>query len=344
MTAALPEDLVARITAMPKVELHVHLEGAQTPETVWAMAERNEVALPARSLEEWRSFYAFRDFAHFIQVYIASSRAMLTAQDFHDMTAAFHEYQARQHILYTEAFLSASLFVDRIPWPDLFAAFREGLATGRARHGVEVRLIPDIARNFPSSKRAVLDFTRAGFEEGVFIGLGLGGLETGYPAEDFTAEFREAREAGMRVVAHAGETEGAHSVRGAIEALGAERIGHGIRCLEDPELVALLRDRQVPLEVCPMSNYRTTVVAADDPHPILAMMALGLNCTVNSDDPPMFSTSLTEEYLYLASQGVPWEQLWALNRNALEVSFLGEEEKAPLRARLDAFEASLPGG
>jgi len=221
---------------------------------------------------------------------------MKTARDFYEMTVAFHEYQASQNIVYTEAFLSASLFVDSIVWDALFEAFAEGCAVGRERHGVEVRFIPDIARNFPQSKRRVLEFTLAGQKAGVFIGLGLGGLEAGYPPELFIDEFAEARANGLHVVAHAGEGAGPESIWGAVESLKAERIGHGIRCLEDPSLVAMLKERQIPIEVCPTSNYRTGVVPKGTPHPILEMIEAGLNVTVNSDDPPMFGTSLTEEY------------------------------------------------
>jgi len=242
----LTPELDAQIVAMPKVELHVHLEGAQRPEIIWTMAQRNGVTLPAATLEEWTRFYEYRDFAHFIEVYIAASRAMKTARDFYEMTVAFHEYQAAQNIVSTEAFLSASLFVDSIPWDALFEAFQEGCAVGRERHGVEVRFIPDIARNFPQSKRRVLEFTLAGQRAGVFIGLGLGGLEAGYPPELFVEEFTEARANGLHVVAHAGEGAGPESIWGAVEQLKAERIGHGIRCLEDPSLVAMLKERQIP--------------------------------------------------------------------------------------------------
>lgn len=336
---ALDPVLDARLAGMPKVELHVHVEGAQLPETIWAMAERNGVTLPAATVEEWRRFYAFRDFPHFIEVYLAASRAMVTAQDFRDMIVSLHAYQAAQNIVYTEAFLSASLFVEEIPWPELLAQVRDALAEGRERHGVEIRLIPDIARNFPDTKRRVLDFTLAGQRAGVFIGLGLGGLEAGFPPELFTDEFAEARASGLHVVAHAGEGAGAESVRGALDALGAERIGHGIRCLEDPSLVAELRERQVPLEVCPISNYRTGVVAETEPHPILRMLDEGLYVTVNSDDPPMFATSLTGEYRWLAGQGVPLDTLLDCNRRAIDASFLDAEAKARLHDRLRASEA-----
>jgi len=319
---------------MPKVELHVHLEGAQSPETIWAMARRNDVPLPARTLDEWKAFYAFRDFPHFIEVYIAASRAMVTAEDFRVMLVDFHRAQAAERILYTEAFLSASLFVEKIPWPDLLSAFRDGLAEGRERFGVQVRLIPDIARNFPQSKARVLRFTLAGQREGVFIGLGLGGLEAGYPPEGFRDEFAEARANGLHVVAHAGEGAGPASIRGALDALGAERIGHGIRCLEDPSLVAELQARQVPLEVCPISNFRTGVVAADAVHPVFSMLDAGLNVTLNSDDPPMFATSLTEELRYVVGHGVSPDRVAASMRDAAEASFLDAAGKAALLTRL----------
>jgi adenosine deaminase len=339
-TTPLASGLEARIRAMPKVEIHVHLEGAQSPDTIWRMAQHHGVVLPAKSAEEWRSFYEFTNFNHFIQVYIAASACMKTPQDFADMTEAFYGYQASQNIVYTEAFLSASLFVDKLPPRELLDALRAGSAIGREKHGVEVRFIPDIARNFAQSQHKVLDFTLAGFHEGLFLGLGLGGIEAGYPPEMFTEVFAEARRAGMHVVAHGGEAAGAASVRGAIDALHAERIGHGIRCLEDPETVALLRDRRIPIEVCPVSNYRTGVVAVGDRHPIFEMIDQGLFCTVNSDDPPMFSTSLTEEYLLLAREGMSWAELWQLNHNTLEATFLGEPEKQALRKRWAAFDAT----
>lgn len=332
----LAPDLEAAVAAMPKVELHVHVEGAQRPDTIWDMAQRNGVALPAPTREAWRAFYRYRDFAHFIQVYIAASRAIRAPRDFTDMLVAFHADQAAQGIVYTEAFLSASLYVDGFDQGAVLEAIAEGLAVGQAQSGVVVRLIPDIARQVPETQRAVLAFTLAGQKAGVFIGLGLGGLEAGYPPELFTHVFAEARRNGLRVVAHAGEGAGAESVRGAVEALGAERIGHGIRCLEDPGVVAMLRERQVPLEVCPMSNYRTGVVAAGAPHPVFAMLEAGLNVTVHSDDPPMFATTLTDEFRFLARGGVLLERLRALTVAAAAASFLPDDERARLVARVSA--------
>lgn len=324
-------DLLERLRAMPKVEIHVHLEGATDAATVWQMAARNGVSLPAKTLEEWESFYAFRDFNHFIDVYQTAGGCMRTPEDFAFMTERFLAIQAAQRIVYTEAFLSASLLVEKLPTPDLLAAFGEGLRLGQERHGVRCRFIPDIARHQPETQWRVLDFVLAGREAGIFLGLGLGGIEVGYPPELFADVFAEARKQGLHVVAHAGETDGPASIWGALQALKAERIGHGVRAVDDPTLVAHLAETQVPLEVNPYSNYRLSVTPKDQPHPIRALFDAGVRVTVNSDDPPMFSTDLNQEYALLAAQGFSWDELVRLNLNAVDVCFLPEEEKAGLR-------------
>ncbi len=336
----LPPELDRRLREMPKVELHVHLEGAMDADAVWAMAARNGTPLPAATLEAWRAFYAFRDFDHFLEVYTAAARAMRTPEDWAFMAERFCAGQAGQHVVYTEAFLSASFMLQTLPADVLLDALAEGVAAGEARHGVRVRFIPDVARHVPETQRAVLDFVSLGRERGLFLGLGLGGLEVGFPPELFRDTYDEARRRGLRVVAHAGETMGAASVRGAIEALGAERIGHGVRCLEDAAVVGLARARGVPFEVCPTSNYRLKVVPEGAPHPIRAMVDAGLVCTVNSDDPPMFGTTLVDEYRRLARQGFTWDELWQLNLNALGAAFLGDAERAGYRARFEAWRAA----
>jgi len=323
--------LLARLRAMPKVELHVHLEGATDAATVWQMAARNGVNLPADSLEEWQSYYSFRDFTHFIEIYQLAGGCMRTPEDFAFMTERFLEIQAEQNVRYTEAFLSASLLVEKLPSADLIAAFQEGLQRGEARFGTRCRFIPDIARHQPETQWRVLDFVLQGREAGIFLGLGLGGIEVGYPPELFVDVFAEARRQGLHVVAHAGETDGPASIWGALRSLRAERIGHGVRTVDDPLLVAHLVETQVPLEVNPYSNYRLKVTPEDRPHPIRALFDAGVRVTVNSDDPPMFSTDLNQEYALLAAQGFSWDELLRLNLNAADVCFLPEDEKADLR-------------
>lgn len=327
--------LAQRVRAMPKVEIHIHLEGSMNAATIYEMALRNNIGMPAASLQEWISFYRFRDFDHFIQIYIVAARSLKKPEDYVFMLERFCEQQARQNIVYSEAFLSTSLHLDKMPDEELIQALAEGVRRGRERHGVQVRIIPDIARNFPDTQKRVLEFALKGFERGIFIGLGLGGSEIGYPPGLFVETFAQARKSGLRVVAHAGETGGPEVVRESVALLKAERIGHGIRTLEDAALTRELAVARIPFEVSPTSNYRLKVAAANEPHPIRRMMDAGLMCTVNSDDPPMFGTDLNNEYLTLAAQGFSWDELWRLNLNGLEATFLPREEKKRLHSQWD---------
>ncbi|MBT7072724.1 MAG: adenosine deaminase [Anaerolineae bacterium] len=330
-------ELSKRLWAMPKGELHVHLEGATDAATIWELAQRNKVTLPAVSLEEWKSMYAFRDFDHFLDIYLLATQCMQTAEDFAFMLDRFLAEQARHSIRYCEVFLSASFMLDNFPQDEVIAVFAEGIKHAKEKYDISMRFIPDIARHIPESRYRVLDFILKGQEQGVFIGLGLGGPEVGFPPELFTDVYEEARRQGLHVVAHAGEVMGAESVWGALTKLKSERIGHGVRSVEDLKLVEYLAKTQIPLEVCPHSNYRLKVTPLDQPHQIRKLVDAGVYCTVNSDDPPMFSTDLTSEYILLAKQGFSWDELWQLNRNALEASFLSEMEKEKYRAEWDAF-------
>jgi adenosine deaminase len=330
-----------RIAAMPKAEIHVHLEGATGPRTWFEIAHRNGVDLPARTLDEWRHYFKFKSFPHFIEVYITATQAVRKPDDVVEMIGRLHERQAAQWIRYTECFISASLHLRYLGPDELLDAIEEGIRVGRARTGATVRFIADISRESPDSQFAVGKFAIKGYERGLIIGLGLGGLEAQFPPELFAQTYRRAREAGMHVVAHAGEAAGADSVRSAIAELGAERIGHGFRVLEDPSLVAELRERGTKFEVCPRSNYALGVVAADEPHPVHTMLAAGLHCTLNSDDPAMFAGDLIDEYVLLARQGMTFEDLWELNCRTLDATFLTAEEKALLRTEWDAFGAAL---
>jgi adenosine deaminase len=336
------DELADRLRTMPKIELHVHLEGATDAATVWELARRNRVALPASTLTAWQAAYTFRDFNHFIDVYCLTAACMQTPDDFAFMTERFLERQAQHNIKYCEAFLSATLILDKFPPEEIIAALVEGVTRGEVRYGTRLRFIPDIAREEPESRYRVLDFVLQGQEHGIFIGLGLGGSEVGFPPELVADVFTEARRQGLHVVAHAGETAGPHSIWGALRSLRAERIGHGVRALEDPRLVDELRQTQTPLEIAPHSNYRLNVVPPDHPHPIRALVDRGVYVTVNTDDPAMFSTDLTQEYLLLAQQGFSWDELWHLNFLALEASFLPEDVKAIYRVEWHAFTAHIP--
>ena len=316
-----------RMQTMPKFELHVHIEGAADADTYFEIAQKNNIDLPVASRQEWQRFFEFRDFPHFIEVYTAAVNCLKTTDDYGLLIDNFFKHQSEQNIVYTEAYLSATFIIEQFEDEAALDAIEAAVIAGQSKYGVVVNLIPDIARMMPESQQQVLDFVLKGQRRVLFIGLGLGGLEKGFPAGLFTETFAEARRAGLRTVAHAGEADGPESIWGAVDGLQVERIGHGVRCIEDPALVETLRLRQIPLEVCPVSNYCLGIVKQGEMHPIREMFDADLYCSINSDDPAMFSTSLTNEYLTLASLGFSWPELQQLNRNALEASFLDEAEK-----------------
>jgi len=319
------------LAVMPKFELHVHIEGAADADTYFDIAQKNNIQLPVKSRQEWRQFFEFRDFPHFIEVYLAAVGCLQTTDDYGLLIDNFFKRQSEQNILYTEAYLSATFIIERFEDEAVLDAIEAAVIAGQNKYGCVVNLIPDIARMIPESQDRVLEFVIKGKQRGLFIGLGLGGLEKGFPPGLFTETYEEARRAGLRTVAHAGEADGPESIWGAIDDLKVERIGHGVRCIEDPALVEALRLRQIPLEVCPVSNYCLGIVKQGEAHPIREMVDAGLFCCINSDDPAMFSTSLTNEYQRLASSGFGWQELQQLNLNALDASFLSDIEKQHYR-------------
>lgn len=333
--------LATRLHMMPKIELHVHLEGAADATIIWEIAQRNGVPLPVPTLAEWQTYYEFRDFDHFIQVWHLATGSLRTAADYTGLVEQFLQQQAAQNIRYSEAFFSPQLHLGReLTATQLLDALEQGAWAGQAATGSRVRFIVDLdrSRGADDSAEAALQFALAGqARNGLFLGFSIGGPELGYPPELFIDLFARARAAGLRTVAHAGETDGPASVWGALRSLHAERIGHGIRALDDPELLAELRQTQTPLDVSPISNYCLKVAAADQPHPIRQLLEVQVRVTLNSDDPPMFSTNLTNEYLTLARQGFTWPELWQLNINSLECSFLPEPEKAVFRQQWQEF-------
>jgi adenosine deaminase len=333
------DELATRLLAMPKAELHVHLEGATNAATIWELARRNEVTLPASTQEEWASMYEFRDFDHFIEIYLRAMECIKTPEDLAYMTEQFLKGQAQHHVRYCEAFISVSLLPENLLGGEAIAALIEAAKRGKDTYGIELHFIPDIARHLPETRHRVLDYALRGKESGIFVGLCIGSTEHGFPPELFADVYAEARRQDLHVVAHAGETVGPESVWGAITSLHVERIGHGIRSLEDQKLVDYLRQSQIPLEVSPHSNYRLKIVPIDQPHPIRALYDQGVYVTVNSDDPAMFSSDLTSEYVLLARQGFNWDELWQLNLNTLNASFLTEEAKDAYRSEWKVFAA-----
>ena len=286
------------IRRMPKVELHVHLEGSIRPETLLTLAERNNVRLPATSLEAMREWYQFLDFAHFIEIYNAICNCIRTPEDFELIAAEFLNYQAEQNIKYSEVIFTPYTHHEYVIFDEQLAAINRARKKAEAEYGVKVGLIPDLSRQMRPVEQSfqVVDWAVENMENGI-VAFGLGGPEIDHPPELFKETFERARVAGLPSLPHAGETEGPQSIWGAINALSAVRIGHGVRCLEDAELVAFLRKKQIPLDVSPTSNVCLGVAPTLAEHPLPQLLDEGLLVTINSDDPPMFDTTLTDEYL-----------------------------------------------
>ncbi|MGD2207314.1 MAG: adenosine deaminase, partial [Anaerolineae bacterium] len=328
------------INEMPKVELHVHLEGSIRPDSLLALAERNHVSLPARDLQGLREFYHFTDFDHFIQVYLAVSRCLKTVADYSLIAYEFGADMARQNIRYAEVTFTPHTNVVNtgLPFDEILAGLNDGRARAQADLGVEFRWVLDIVRDNPETRHQVAGWAVRALDRGV-VGLGLGGTEKDHPPERFADAFAMAREAGLHSVPHAGEVVGPESVWGAIRALKAERIGHGVRSVEDPALLSYLREQRLPLEVCPTSNLCLGTYPSYEEHPIRRLWEQGVYVTVSSDDPPMFNTDLVREYQALADHlDVSAAELERLGLNALRASFMADTEKASLeRAFLSEF-------
>lgn len=340
--------LEAYLRAAPKAELHVHLEGSIQPTTLLALARRNGVALPADTVEGLRSWFTYRDFAHFIEVYVAITRCLKRVDDYELIAYEFGAEMARQNVRYAEVTFSPSTHQRLgVPHDTYFQGLTRGRARARADFGVEIAWVFDIVRNAGEARerdRWAAYTTRVAIEgshDGV-VALGLGGLEADYPPEWFAPWFEQARAAGLHSVPHAGEIAGPPSVWGALRALGAERIGHGVRAIEDPVLVAYLVEQRIPLEVSPTSNLCLGVCGSLAEHPLARLLEAGVSLTINSDDPPLFNTTLNDELALLAGPlGVRRSDVDELLLNGVRHSFLPAERKRALEAAFQADMAAL---
>lgn len=328
---------LAECQALPKVELHVHIEGSIRPETVLRLAKKNDIDLPATTVAGLREWYRFTDFPHFVEVYTLLSQCIQEPEDIEFIVTEFMAGQAEQNILYTEATYTAGTILQHaaIPIDEQIDALRRGITQGRRDHGVDLGIIMDFVRqDLPEDSVTIAEHAVDAHGKGV-VALGLSGIEGVGPAEDHRAAFNYAMAHGLPIVPHAGETQGADSIWEALELTECKRIGHGIRCLEDDALVNELIEQQVVLEVCPSSNVCLNVVPSWEEHPLAKLRDRGLRVTLNSDDPPMFNTTLSEEY-HRASKTWGWnaDVLQSLVLNAAKATLQTDNERAALLARL----------
>jgi aminodeoxyfutalosine deaminase len=296
----------------PKVELHVHLEGAVRPPDLLRIARRNGVSLPAGDEASLTEMYRFRDFEHFIELWIMTTHAIRTATDFREIVVGYAREAASHGAVYLEGiFTPAERIAGGASWDEVFDGFTAGAAQAEEETGVIVRLTPDIPRGFPVEVGLETARYAVKYRDRGVVGLGLGGLEAQHPPEPYAAAFAIARDGGLGSVPHAGEVAGPESIRGALDALGANRLRHGIRAVEDPGLLRELADRQIVCDVCPISNLRTLAVSSLDAHPLPAMLAAGVPCSISTDDPAMFDTDLTKDYDAARQLGLSPEPAYA---------------------------------
>jgi aminodeoxyfutalosine deaminase len=333
-------ELTSFIAGLPKAELHVHHVGSASPRIVAELAARHEgaTAVPADPVA-LADYFAFRDFRHFIDVYLSVVDLIRDDEDVRTLTYEVARELARQRVRYAELTITPYSSVKRgIPAPAFCAAIEDARRAARDEFAIDLRWCFDIPgeAGLPAAEETL----RVALEEQPdgLISFGLGGPEIGVPRPQFQPVFDRARAAGLRSVPHAGETTGPQTIWDSLDLLGAERIGHGISAAQDPVLMAHLADRGIPLEVCPTSNVRTRAVASLDEHPLPTLVAAGVPVSINSDDPPMFGTTLEEEYavaarlLDLDTKGVA-----DLARAAVRHSFLEPTGKAALLTEIDDY-------
>ncbi|MFI0794652.1 adenosine deaminase [Micromonospora rubida] len=336
-------DLSTFIAGLPKVELHVHHVGSASPRIVAELAARHAGRSPVPAdPDALANYFEFRDFGHFIEVYLSVVDLIRDPEDVWILTHEVARELARQQVRYAELTVTPYSHVRRgIPAPAFCEAIEDARKRAEADFGIELRWCFDIPgeAGLPAAEETL----RICLEERPdgLISFGLGGPEIGVPRPQFKPYFDQARAAGLRSVPHAGETTGPQTVWDALRDLGAERIGHGISAAEDPELLAHLAERQIALEVCPTSNLRTRAVASLDEHPLPRLVEAGVLVTINSDDPPMFGTTLDDEYAVAARLlGLGPEGVAALAKAAVTAAFLEPGEKSRLTAEIDGYLAA----
>ena len=312
----------------PKAELHIHIEGSLEPEMMFEIAARNGIRLRYGSVQEVREAYDFTDLQSFLDLYYEGTRVLLYERDFYELTWAFLQKVSSQGVRHVEIFFDPQAHTDRgVDLETVVAGLRRALRDGERRLGISSHLILCFLRHLSAEEATETLRQALPFKEWI-VGVGLDSSEVGHPPEDFKAVFEEAGRYGFRRVAHAGEEGPPEYIRQALDDLGAVRIDHGVRCVEDPELVRRLREEQVPLTVCPLSNVRLRVFPSLQEHPVKRMLREGLCVTINSDDPAYFGGYVAENYSAVRDRlSFAREDFRGVAENSFRASFLDASEK-----------------
>ncbi|MDV7213367.1 adenosine deaminase [Azotobacter beijerinckii] len=311
--------MYAWLNTLPKAELHLHLEGSLEPELLFALAERNKVALPWADVDSLRKAYAFRNLQEFLDLYYQGAGVLRTEQDFYDLTWAYLQKCKAQNVVHTEPFFDPQTHTERgIPFEVALGGIARALEDGRRQLGISSGLILSFLRHL-SEEEAFRTLEQALPFRDAFFAVGLDSSEVGHPPRKFQRVFERARGEGLLAVAHAGEEGPPEYIWEALDLLKVKRIDHGVRAAEDPKLLERLIDEQIPLTVCPLSNVKLCVFQDMAEHNILSLLEMGVKVTVNSDDPAYFGGYVTENFAALQeSLGMTCEQAERLAQNSLD--------------------------
>ena len=329
-------DLTNLIERIPKAELHLHIEGTLEPELMMMLAKRNQIELPYANVDEIRCAYEFSDLQSFLDIYYAGAAVLITEQDFYDLTWAYLERAASDNVRHVEIFFDPQTHTDRgISFATVIDGIHGALQDGEAKLGISFRVIMCFLRHLSAAD--AMDTLAAALPHKKHIhAVGLDSSEAGHPPSKFVAVFDRARDEGFLTVAHAGEEGPPEYIWEALDLLKVERIDHGVRALEDTDLVSRLVDEQIPLTVCPLSNLKLRVFNTLEEHNLKTLLHAGLCVTINSDDPAYFGGYIGENFLQSQrALGLGTDDIYALAKNAFIASFLDDDDKRRCIEELD---------
>jgi len=323
---------------LPKAELHVHIEGTLEPELLFDLAARNRVELPFSTVEEVRKAYAFDNLQSFLDLYYEGAAVLVHERDFYDLAHAYLRTAAAQNVRHAEIFFDPQTHTQRgVELETVVSGLRRALDDAEREWGVSSKLILCFLRNL-SAEAAMETLEQALPLKDCIVGVGLDSSERGHPPSKFQDVFERALQSGFLTVAHAGEEGPPDYIWQALNLLGVSRIDHGVRCLEDPELIEYLKEKQIPLTVCPLSNVELRVFDRLEDHNLKTLLDRGLCATVNSDDPAYFGGYIEENYVAVQrALGLDRSRIGKLASNAFHASFLPADEKQRLLSELDTF-------
>jgi adenosine deaminase len=322
----------------PCAELHVHLEGTLEPEAVLQMATRNGLPAPAGSVQDLRDRYRFTDLQSFLDIYYDNMSVLRTETDFYDMATSYIQRAGMANVRHAEMFFDPQAHIVRgVPVDAMMQGLSAALEDGRRTHGITTGLIMCFLRHL-GAEAADDAYTALQPYRSHLLGVGLDSTELGYPPELFRAVFSRAGADGLRLVAHAGEEDGPQAIRSALDVLKVERVDHGIRALDDPDLIRRLRDEQTPLTVCPLSNVALRVTDTLAQHPLPDLMSAGVAVTVNSDDPSYFGGYIDDNFAAVVEHcGLSSDDVADLAANSFRAAFIEDQERAVLLAAVEEY-------